>query len=115
MSEWPEDVDPAVVDTLFELLSDRYRRWICLYLQSSDRAVVTYDRLLDELSSRAGEPVDRDRLRVRLRHVHLPKLAEIGVVAHDERRHAVRVADPSLLECCVAVQNVVEDCESAER
>lgn len=47
---------------------------------------VGFDELVDHLAetrTSAGEPGDRDRIALRLHHVHLPKLADTGVIEYD--------------------------------
>lgn len=105
------DVTPSL-DRVFELLSDRRRRYTLYYLNDRDDGVATVGELTDHVaalesgreSTDEGEGLGteserKERIRTELRHVHLPKLAETGVVEHDQRSDTVRYwSQPSLEE-----------------
>ncbi|APW98360.1 hypothetical protein CHINAEXTREME_11395 [Halobiforma lacisalsi AJ5] len=109
------DVTPSL-DRVFDLLSDRRRRYALYYLNDRGDGVATVGELTDhiaalesredstggESASTGGPETESERkegIRTELRHVHLPKLAEIGVVEHDQRSDTVRYwSQPSLEE-----------------
>ncbi|QCC60429.1 hypothetical protein NP511_00285 [Natrinema thermotolerans] len=112
------DAMPSL-DLVFDLLSNRRRRYALYYLnQQSDgvatvaalaQNVVAFERIAAEDADRdsARSPPDRDAdpaderetVRVELRHVHLPKLEDAGVLEHDRRSETVRYwGQPSLEE-----------------
>ena len=68
---------------VFEALADQYRRQLLLALYESNPQD---DRDLDPLDLlEAGKTVDDlDVDRLRLRHVHLPKLADMGFIEWDQ-------------------------------
>lgn len=78
------------LDPAFSLLADEHRRHLLYLLREHGSA--TLDDLADVLTGwlavRHGDgvatPDDRQRILVRLYHVHVPKLASAGVVAFDE-------------------------------
>jgi predicted transcriptional regulator len=81
--------DSAVTTTeeVLTAVADPRRRELLRYLRDIDSDVVSVAELATEL---ANGPGDRDRLGVRLRHAHLPKLADVGVLTFDPRSSTVR-------------------------
>lgn len=98
-----EGEDEQAVDELFRLLSDRYVRHTLFYLSSN--STTSLDELADViagLEATAQEtivtPVDRDRIRIRLYHVVLPRLDEAEYIHFDSTDHTVeRASIPSLV------------------
>lgn len=81
------------LDELFDALASRRRRLLVALTEAFDgRASV--DRLVDELELAGGE----ERTTIRLVHVDLPKLAEAGLVAYDDRAGVARYVGHSLVE-----------------
>ncbi|WP_438267353.1 DUF7344 domain-containing protein [Haladaptatus halobius] len=76
---------------LTEILRNRQRRAICKCLNSTPDG--TLDELLDQLCQRTPvketDSAERHRLRIRLHHVHLPFLADLGVLEYDHRRQTI--------------------------
>lgn len=77
-------------DDMFAVLSNRYRRYALYHL--ADRSITDLDAVLDHIVAREAERsgrVDRGelirRLRIEFHHRHLPMLADVGLVAYDER------------------------------
>ena len=73
------------VDKLFGVLADPDRRIALQYLLTQESAV-GIDDLLDEVVSDSQSPgaeISRAQLHTRFVHVHLPKLADIGVIEYD--------------------------------
>ena len=96
------------IDVVFELLSDRHRRTLCRYVTEADRTVFSVGELATELAE--GEPsIDRERLEVELAHVHLPMLADRGVLEYDSRSGAVRLDDERFASICVELESVATD------
>jgi predicted transcriptional regulator len=91
--ETVETTTPAVtrpsVDDCFHLVADSRRRYVL------DAMVEGEARSVSELADRIADrsPTDRERAATSLRHVHLPKLAEYGVVAHDRGTDRVEPGD----------------------
>lgn len=77
------------------LLSDGRRRQVLRHLIGTGGSAVELTGLIDGITS--GEPrVEGEygpaahRVRTRLHHVHLPKLAEAGIVEYDPQSATVR-------------------------
>lgn len=73
------------LDEIFHVLSDATRRRILAALADED------PRWEDEFATAEFRPedADRDRIGIELRHVHLPKLAEFGIIDRDRRTGVV--------------------------
>lgn len=85
---------PLSTGTTFSLLADRQRREVLAYLSETDDGTAEVDALVDHL---AGEGLDRHEVVTALHHVHLPKMADAGVVEYDRRSGTVRyTGDPSV-------------------
>ena len=91
-------------DLLFELLADRRRRHILHCLIDQPDGVAEFTDLVDAVVDHEPETDagDRETVRTRLYHVHLPKLAEAGVIDYDTRSETVRYSQQPLLERCLA-------------
>ena len=115
-------VTPSL-DLIFDLLSNRRRRYALYYLHSQPDGVATLEEITDAVvDSQFGESntgsatgadrstdtatecepdVEQRRLQVRteLQHTHLPKLEDAGVLEQDPRSQTVRYwTQPSLEE-----------------
>lgn len=80
-----DPIETDAVDTALEILAHPIRRELVAYLAGVDDPVSVGD-LAGHLAATggiAGEP--RERIEIALVHSHLPKLANAGVVAYDER------------------------------
>lgn len=96
-------VEAPSLDQIFDLLSNRRRRYALYYLRQVADGVATVDEVVDHVVSFQDdvEPTDEYRLSVRnsFRHVHLPKLNDAGVLEYDARSDAIRYwGQPSLDE-----------------
>jgi len=87
-------------DDVFEVLSNRRRRYAIHYLKRRDGEPVAVSELTDWVSSwENGKEIDalnhRERKRVRnaLRQFHLPKMDEYGFVAYDSQRGVVELTE----------------------
>ena len=90
---------PIDRDAVFRLLAEKRRRHALYYLRKSDSGSVVLTELTDGvLASTAGVPTEEVpdeeyvSLLHELHHVHLPKLAEAGVVDYYPERHLVGFA-----------------------
>lgn len=85
--------DPEVTAADFvDLLSNRCRRDVLSYLQRTDDDVVELAELVERVQRR---DVDRatdedDAIRIALHHVHLPELADGGLIDYETERKTVR-------------------------
>lgn len=82
-------------DTIFTLLSSYRRRVVLDLLLSHDRSLTLTDlrnEIIEqeqdrEITDIPGEDVEE--VHAVLHHIHIPKLAEAGVVTYDKERHIV--------------------------
>lgn len=89
-----ERIQPATVDRVYDLLSDRRRRHLLYLLLDADR--LSIDEIALRLAAWEGETpmtaVEDDRRRrigTALRHNHLPRLADHDVIEYDPDRETV--------------------------
>lgn len=78
----------AAADVAFSLLDHRVRRYVLYYL-TRRAATAELCELVDQIAAWEGGTGDRDRLTTSLYHVHLPTLAERGVITFDETTRRV--------------------------
>ncbi|SIR92582.1 hypothetical protein SAMN05421858_4587 [Haladaptatus litoreus] len=79
------------LNTLCDLLANAHRRHILLYLSERTRTTISREQLLDhlaEVSDGSHEDTHR-RLAIQLQHVHLPKLADHGMLEYNETTHSI--------------------------
>ena len=76
--------EPSVSDC-FEAVSDRRRRYVLAAL--ADEESLPVGEVVDRVTARVE--ADRERIAASLLDVHLPKLAGLGVAAHDRERECV--------------------------
>lgn len=88
-------------DALFDVLSDSRRRFVIVYLHEKSRQLPLRD-VAWELASRVRGDESSDvpaadvkAVHLSLYHVHVPKMAETGLVEFDRERNAVRLAEDS--------------------
>ncbi|WP_227352759.1 hypothetical protein [Haladaptatus salinisoli] len=98
--------ESAALDTIFTVLSDSDRRDVLSHLADSPDDTATVEEL-------AGVLRDDPNAEIRLRHVHLPRLAATAMIDYDARTGAVRYRGCSLAEtllrCCLD-ENPVRTC-----
>lgn len=109
------------LDCLFEVLTDQRRRYVLYYLDEADDPVVTVAELADHLCTwerewddRTAQSTDthRENIRIALHHVHLPQMADRGLIEYDARSLTVRSRiENSLLD---AVQDEADECPRLE-
>lgn len=80
-------------DRLFELLSNRWRRYALYCFVGQSDSKVTTSTLVDELTAierrTSAQECSRREIELSLRHTHLPKLAETPVIDYDPDRSEV--------------------------
>lgn len=89
------------VDQIVKLLANERYRGVISYLQQTDRETMSVSELADELPEGVtGKP---DRVRLQLRHVILPRLADVGIIDFDARSEMIHYYGRSdvegVLEC----------------
>ena len=87
-------------EDVFEMLSNRRRRYVFHFLKHEDREVYVRE-LADRIAAwENGKDADaitaqeRKRVKTALQQHHLPKMEDVGFVEYDSRRGAVALADP---------------------
>jgi hypothetical protein len=91
-------------DSVFDVLSVARRRYLLYHLFRMEGDVAELDDAVDAVRQygAAGpdetERPDRETVRIDLHHVHLPKLAEAGVLDFDRRQGTIRMRGSPLLE-----------------
>lgn len=93
---------PEVIDGAFAALRSRERRYVCYFLLEHDSASVSElaDVVAGWVHAPDGgivEPKCRTERLLQLRHTHVPKLIDAGLVAHDDE------SDRLTLSPCPAV------------
>lgn len=108
---------PADPDLLFRVLSHVRRRYVLFYLR--DRDATSLDELADVVAGWTTADTDalttprrRERVLIDLDHVHLPMLADAGLVAYDRdagevTRREVPDAVDRLLDVALAVERTL--------
>ena len=96
-------------DTLVEALADDRRREVLSYVVRAEGSL-TVDELATTLAAtdRSRPPVagDADRVGIRLYHVHLPKLAKVGLIEVEDDYN--RVTSTEIGEC---FHSLFRDCQ----
>lgn len=95
------------VEQIHRLLASARRRHVLSHLSSSPGADVPVDDVVTAVVEREdpdpGPLTHRDRVETDLHHVHLPKLAESGVVSYDPGAGTVRYESLEAVEVLLAV------------
>ena len=98
------------IETLCKLLSDTHRRHILLYLSQHPKATISREMLLDHLvnvNDRAKKGTHRRQLTVRLHHVHLPMLADHGLIEYDKIANSISyTAEPGVEKMLDIVRDI---------
>lgn len=90
-----EPIDELALDTIFDLLSHRYRRKVVDLLTTHDQGLTMND-IRNKVAEQEQDANITDissewveQLHLMLHHVHLPKLADAGVVHYDHEQQLV--------------------------
>jgi hypothetical protein len=86
------------LSTAFELLASAYRRHILHYFHGTEGESATLSELGSHVQTALAEEHEEHRVRLRLHHQHLPKLADHNVIDYDRRSETVRYWGSSQLE-----------------
>lgn len=102
------DGTPSAPGEMFELLADRHRRYVLASLLDASTPVPLADLATElarvESGSDAGGMDRRRQLQIRLYHVHVPKLADAGLIEYHRERNTVELsADDETIEAIEAV------------
>lgn len=78
--------DAATLITAYEVLADKTRCAVITYLATVNSSV-SLDALVDDVAvslvSAGVDPQVRERIEIRLHHIHLPKMDNAGVIDYD--------------------------------
>lgn len=86
------------LDTSFELLADAQRRAALQFFTAHDTDVAELTELVAHVHGEVNEVSSRQRVQLTLAQIHLPKLAEHGVVEYDQRSQTVRYRGGATVE-----------------
>ena len=90
------------LNAILEVLAHHHRREILRALVGAPDHTASVDelagRICDREIERTGERPGRDQIEMALHHVHLPKLADLGLVEYDARSQELRYRRNDLLE-----------------
>jgi len=94
------DSTVATTEELLRAVADSQRRAVLRYVRDADTDATTVDELARALADAGDGGIDQplDELRIGLRHVHLPKLSDLGVVTFDARTSTVRYVGDDRVE-----------------
>ncbi len=105
----------ASLDTIFDVLSEERRRYALYYLEERNEPVPVdelAERIADWESDASEEVPDRRFADVdlSLRHVHLPKTAEIDFVEYDRETGIVKVhGTPPEFDAVLSIAEIIEN------
>lgn len=91
--------DGVDVDALFDVLSNSRRRFVVALLDGYSRPMAMADvatELTNWESDPSGDETTDDQVTSRyieLYHVHVPKMADEGVIVHDQDRNTIELTD----------------------
>lgn len=102
-------------DTIHDLLSSARRRRLISYLLERQDETVALDDVIDWLTREEhpdpGPIAHRERVAIDIHHVHIPKLANAGVIQHDPVAETIRYEGPEALATLLAATNEFEATE----
>lgn len=104
--------DALSLDACLELLANQQRRTIVgMFLESqTDQAPI--DEVITEIieaeAARTGERPGHDTIASTVSHVHLPKMAEAGILEYDTRHQDIRYTGGPRIE---AIYTAIQDLE----
>jgi hypothetical protein len=93
----PEDTDKQrSLDEIFKLLVNTQRRHILTHLIETTDQPVPLEALVEHLQTHTD--TNREQLQTRLHHLHLPKLADCGVIEYNSSLRLVSYLEHPRLE-----------------
>jgi DNA-binding transcriptional ArsR family regulator len=96
-----EGEGPVSLDRILSAVADEHRRAILDSLDSASDETLEYGALVDHVADRVGgEHADdehRRRVRIALRHAHLPKLEEARMIEYEDETGHVRFVGGELV------------------
>lgn len=109
-----------IEDSVCDAIADARRRAVCQYLAAADDGVVTLEEVTthvdtEERADDDGQPTSRDcyhRTAAALHHVHLPRLADDGILEYSPERRLIRPG-PALGTAIGHIRTVRDPIENA--
>lgn len=100
--EPPLEEIPLSLDAMLDLLANSHRRYLLEYLRELPDRTGSFEEaskhVIRREAARTGEQPNHDSVQSMLQHVHLPKLADAGIVEYDVRSQAIRYQPNERLE-----------------
>lgn len=100
------------IDRSFAALSDPCRRSVCRYAMRTGASRLEHAEIADYVVDRTSADRDRRTVATELRHVHLPKLEEAGLLEYDRDGGVVRADRERIAERLERVRAVVADLQN---
>ncbi|WP_433632012.1 DUF7344 domain-containing protein [Halomicrococcus sp. NG-SE-24] len=91
------------LDTVFELLADAQRRAVLQYFTTQDTDVAELTELAAHVHGEINKDSSQQRVQLTLCQIHLPKLAEHGVIEYDQRSQTVRYRGGATVEALLTI------------
>ncbi|WP_306057933.1 DUF7344 domain-containing protein [Natronococcus wangiae] len=105
----------VTLDTVFELLQDERRRYTLYYLYERDgpvsvrELVETIDEWEDDPSGYQNSLSTFEEIAVELKHVHLPRTAEVEFIQYDPDQGLIQVqGSPRQFDALITVARLIE-------
>lgn len=108
----PSPLSSEAVDEFLRVLAHERCRFVLYYFARHSTEAATIDDLTDFIHDQNQRHVDPKRIRTRLHHVTLPRLADVGVLEYDARSNTARYRGQPTLE--VWVNHVAEQGEAPD-
>lgn len=87
------------LDTVFDVLRDRRRRYVLYNLNRSQRGVASVEEIVEFVVRMEEGSEHHEQVAEDLYHTHFPRLETAGIIDHDERTETIRYWSlPSLQE-----------------
>lgn len=100
-------------DVLFDLLANERRRHLLSALEERGDERVTFEELVDAVTAaewpEPGPATHRERVVIDLHHVHLPKLADAGLIELDPVAGTVRYDGSPMVARLLEISSDVGD------
>lgn len=84
------DLPARTTSSLFDAVAAEHRRSVLECLSSSSSEVFSVSELADYVAANRPPVADAEQAAVRLHHVSLPKLDDVGLLEYDPRSRSVR-------------------------
>lgn len=97
------EADDRALNQAFDLLGDQRRRYVLKTLYTTPESGMSADDLADRVLVHDPGATDYDRVRIRLHHQTLPRLAEDGIIDFDPQTGSIRYHGDELIDDLLAV------------